>query len=52
MNKAVCCVIIVAKVVGRIKNHDTYVMKNGETIKWMKQKGMFKLWEHLRKNAN
>lgn len=22
-----------------IKNHDTYVIENGKTVRWMKQKG-------------
>lgn len=29
----------VARAVESIKSHDTYVMNNGETIRWMKQKG-------------
>ena len=29
----------VAKAVESIKSHDTYVIKNGEAIRWMKQKG-------------
>ena len=29
----------VAMAVESIKNHDTYVIENGETVRWMKQKG-------------
>ena len=29
----------VALAVESIKNHDTYVIENGKTIRWMKQKG-------------
>ena len=29
----------VAKAVDSIKGHDTYVIKNGETIHWMRKKG-------------
>lgn len=29
----------IAMAVESIKNHDTYVIENGETVRWMKQKG-------------
>lgn len=29
----------VAMAVESIKNHDTYVIENGKTVRWMKQKG-------------